>query len=53
MVRKMNAMLSFYMHIPFPEKLDDEAFIRKWEELTWVLELDLKLKNTNDKNIAI
>jgi len=49
----MNAMHSFYKHIPFPEKLDDEVLIRKCEELTWVLELDLKLKNTNDKNIAI
>lgn len=35
-IRKVYASLSYYMHIPFPEKLDDEVLWEKWEQCRWI-----------------
>jgi len=36
-VRKWNARLSHYFHIPFPEELPDRVYWEKVEQLRWFL----------------
>lgn len=47
-IESYNAMMSCHMHIPFPELLDDETWIRKARQLEWLMEnnhLPVKLNN--------
>jgi len=37
-VRKINALLSFYMNIPFPEQLDDDTWCEKYRQFQWLAE---------------
>lgn len=36
-LRKINGLLSYHFHIPYPEKLNDEEYSEKWQQLKWVL----------------
>lgn len=42
----MNALISYYLSIPFPEELDDETFIEKWEHVVYLMEIGIKNKGT-------
>jgi hypothetical protein len=47
-IEKLYGMLSRYMSIPFPEKLDDETLMRKLRQLEWLMgagHLPVKLKD--------
>lgn len=35
-VRKMNALISLYLHIPFPENLGDEEWMEKCRQIEWL-----------------
>ena len=35
-VRKYNAMLSLWFHIPFPEDLPDEVWAEKVRQMEWL-----------------
>jgi hypothetical protein len=35
-IRKIDALVSFYFHIPFPEKLPDEVWIEKYRQIEWL-----------------
>lgn len=35
-VRKYNALLSFYFHIPYPEELPDEVWAEKVKQINWL-----------------
>jgi hypothetical protein len=30
--------MSHFLHIPFPEQLDDETWANKWAQLNWLAE---------------
>ena len=53
MVRKIDAMLSFYLNIPNPETLSDGDYYDKWEQLLWVIEFDNKRKSSKEKELGI
>lgn len=36
MLRKIDAQLTYYMHIPHPEQLADATYWEKWEQLKWI-----------------
>lgn len=41
-------MISYFLHIPFPEKLDDDVWAMKWAQIGWLAEngfLGLKQNN--------
>jgi hypothetical protein len=40
--QKIDAQLMCYAHIPFPEKLDDETYWRKWKQIKWLREYEAK-----------
>lgn len=31
-------MITHYLHIPFPEDLDDEVWMEKWMQVLWLFE---------------
>jgi len=33
--------MSFYLKIPFPEKLSDEVWAEKWHQLKWLADKNL------------
>ena len=35
---KADALMSFFLHIPFPEQLSDEVWAMKWAQLGWLAE---------------
>ena len=35
---KVDALISYYLHIPFPEDLDDETWAMKWAQIQWLAE---------------
>ncbi|MGY0034450.1 hypothetical protein [Pedobacter sp. NJ-S-72] len=35
-VRRINALLSHFMHIPFPEQLDDDTWCEKYRQFEWL-----------------
>ncbi|WP_148335580.1 hypothetical protein [Bacteroides neonati] len=35
-MRKYNALMSFYFHIPFPEQLPDEVWAEKMRQIEWL-----------------
>ncbi|MFJ1492651.1 hypothetical protein [Capnocytophaga canis] len=35
---KADALISHYLHIPFPEQLDDETWAIKWAQVGWLAE---------------
>jgi len=37
----MNALMSLYFHIPFPEELDDDRWGEKYRQLEWLAEKGL------------
>ncbi|MCT4613588.1 MAG: hypothetical protein N4A49_01785 [Marinifilaceae bacterium] len=38
LVRKTNALMSFYFNIPHPEDLDDEIWMEKLRQIQWLAE---------------
>jgi len=32
----VNALLSFYFKIPFPEELSNEKWVEKWKQVEWL-----------------
>lgn len=40
-IRRIDAHLSYYFHIPFPEELPDEVWIEKWRQIEWLSEKGL------------
>jgi hypothetical protein len=39
--------MSFHLHIPFPEQLDDDVWTEKWHQIKWLAESGmLGVKNT-------
>ncbi|MBQ3658003.1 MAG: hypothetical protein II956_14375 [Bacteroidales bacterium] len=40
-IRKADALISLYFHIPFPEKLDDEVWIEKFRQIEWLADKGL------------
>jgi len=47
-VRKIDALISFFLHIPFPEELDDETWSEKWQQLLWLAEKGILKMKLND-----
>jgi len=48
-VRRINAQLSHFMHIPFPEDLPDDVWAEKYRQFQWLVEnnyLPLKMEKT-------
>lgn len=48
MYMKADALISFFLHIPFPEQLSDDVWASKWAQLGWLAEqgfLGLKKKD--------
>lgn len=46
-IRQINALLTHFMHIPFPEQLDDDTWLEKYRQYEWLLEtnrLPIQLK---------
>ena len=46
-IRQINALLTHFMHIPFPELLDDDTWLEKYRQYEWLLEtnrLPIQLK---------
>lgn len=46
---KINAFISHFLHIPFPEQLDDDTWVIKWAQIKWLSDkgiLSLKAKET-------
>lgn len=39
--------MSLFLHIPFPEELDDETWAMKWAQLNWLSEKGLLNVNLN------
>jgi hypothetical protein len=37
----MNALMSFFLHIPFPEDMDDDTWMEKWRQIEWLSEKGL------------
>jgi len=37
-IRQINAQLSHFMHIPFPEDLEDDVWLEKYRQFQWLLE---------------
>ena len=35
-IRKIDALISFYFHIPFPEDLPDDVWLEKWRQIEWL-----------------
>ncbi|MBY0244938.1 MAG: hypothetical protein K2Q03_05735 [Sphingobacteriaceae bacterium] len=35
-IRQANALIAYYLHIPFPEKLSDEQWVEKWKQVEWL-----------------
>lgn len=35
---KINAFISHFLHIPFPEQLDDDTWALKWAQVKWLME---------------
>jgi hypothetical protein len=35
-VRKYNALMSFYFHIPYPERFSDETWAEKVRQIEWL-----------------
>jgi hypothetical protein len=48
-IRSMNAMISFFLHIPFPERLDDDTWMEKVRQIQWLSEKGLLGVKTNGK----
>jgi len=40
-VRRVNALLSLFFHIPFPEDLEDEVWAEKLRQLEWLADKGL------------
>lgn len=38
MYMKADALISFFLHIPFPEQLDDDVWAMKWAQIGWLAE---------------
>ncbi|MBW7839232.1 MAG: hypothetical protein H3C36_06285 [Chitinophagaceae bacterium] len=38
LIFKADALISHFLHIPFPEELDDETWSRKWAQINWLSE---------------
>lgn len=36
--RRGNALMSYFLHIPFPEQLDDDTWHEKWQQIVWLSE---------------
>lgn len=49
-IRKANALISFYLNVPFPEELDDEAWMEKYRQVEYLSELGLLGIKTNNGN---
>jgi len=39
--RKGNALISFYLHIPFPEELEDEIWMEKYRQVEYLADIGL------------
>jgi hypothetical protein len=37
----MNAMMSLYFRIPFPEELEDDVWMEKWRQIEWLADRGL------------
>ncbi|MEI7487050.1 MAG: hypothetical protein WCJ72_06500 [Chryseobacterium sp.] len=35
---KADALMSYFLHIPFPEELEDELWAEKWAQIGWLAE---------------
>ena len=40
-IRKIDALISLYFHLPFPELLDDETWIEKFRQIEWLADKGL------------
>ncbi|MFL0063440.1 hypothetical protein [Tenacibaculum maritimum] len=41
MYLKADALISHYLHIPFPENLDDDIWAMKWAQINWLADQGL------------
>jgi hypothetical protein len=47
-------LLSYHFNIPFPEKLEDAVYWRKYRQLTWALSFENKRANLKkDEKLGI
>lgn len=49
-IRKGNALISFYFHIPFPEELEDEVWFEKWKQIQWLADKGILGTKTGSEN---
>lgn len=40
-VRKADALMSLYFHIPFPERLSDDIWMEKFRQIQWLADKGL------------
>lgn len=38
---KADALISHFLHIPFPEQLDDETWAAKWAQIGWLTDMGI------------
>ncbi|MDT8346657.1 MAG: hypothetical protein RQ756_02550 [Flavobacteriaceae bacterium] len=34
----MDALISYVLHIPFPERLKDDVWVEKWAQVQWLID---------------
>lgn len=52
-LRKINGLLSYHFHITNPEKLTDEEYSEKWQQLKWVLAFEARRFSGESGNVAM
>jgi hypothetical protein len=45
-VFKIDAMISHFLHIPFPEQLSDTLWAEKWAQVQWLIDKGLVAPKT-------
>ena len=46
MVFKIDAMISYFLHIPFPEQLSDLVWAEKWAQVKWLIDKGIVVPKT-------
>ena len=40
-IRRIDALISYYFHIPFPEELSDSLWMEKYRQIEWLVEIGI------------
>jgi hypothetical protein len=46
MVFKIDAMISYFLHISFPEQLSDMVWAEKWAQVKWLIDKGIVVPKT-------